>query len=169
MRRLFILLLTLLLSLAMVPVQANTPATPTASPVASPIAQDDCSGLETYFLDLADLVREDPALVTMRGVGFDALALSEAEANAVVADLDLLIPTVEALAVPAAAEGYHVAYLAMLIWYRDLAEHRDAASHQRLINNDRHLFGDLGLGVMQGQTACGVERWNAAYESAFPD
>jgi hypothetical protein len=87
----------------------------------------------------------------------------------VVLDLNLLIPSVEALTVPPAAEVYHDAYLAMLTWYRDLAEFRDPASHQRLINNDRHLFGDLGLGAQQGQLACGFERWNAAYEVAFPD
>jgi len=143
-------------------------ATPVASPVASPVAADACTGLESYFLALADLVTDDPALETMRGVGFDALALSEAEAAAVVLDLNLLIPDVDALPVPPAAEGYHVAYLAMLTWYRDLAEFRDPASHQRLINNDRHLFGDVGLGVQQGQMACGYERWNAAYDAAFP-
>lgn len=144
------------------------PATPSASPSASPVASDGCTGLESYFQTLASLVREDPALAILRGVGFDALALSEADANAVVADLNLLLPQVETMDVPLAADAYHTAYLAMLTWYRDLAEHRDPASHQRLINNDRHLFGNLGLGVMQGQMACGVERWNAAYEAAFP-
>ena len=144
-------------------------ATPAASPVASPVAVDACTGLEAYFLDLAGLVTNDPALTTMRGVGFDALALDDDEAAAVVLDLDLLIPAVEALTVPPAADDYHIAYLAMLAWYRDLAEFRDPASHQRLINNDRHLFGDLGLGVQQGQVTCGFERWNAAYDLAFPD
>ena len=148
---------------------SGQPATPPATPVASPMTDDGCGSLETYFLTLADLVREDPGLATMRSVGFDALALSETEANAVVADLNLLIPAVESIDTPPAARNYHIAYLAMLTWYRDLAEHRDPASHQRLINNDRHLFGDLGLGVMQGQMACGVERWDLAYETAFPD
>jgi hypothetical protein len=144
------------------------PASPAASPVASPAAEDGCAGLEAYFLGLADLVREDPALALLRAVGFDALALTADEAAAVVSDLDLLIPRVAALDVPAAASAYHTAYLAMLTWYRDLSAHRDPASHQRLINNDRHLFGDVGLGVQQGQAACGVERWNAAYDQAFP-
>ncbi len=162
------ILLSVLLALTLVSVQAQAPATPTASPAASPVADDDCTGLEAYFLALADLVRDDPALLTLRSVGFDALALSEADANAVVADLNRLIPVVEVMHVPAAARSYHTAYVAMLTWYRDLAAHRDAASHQRLINNDRHLFGDLGLGVMQGQLACGVARWNGAYEAAFP-
>ena len=159
------LLLSLHLGAASVSAQ---PATPAATPVASPVATDACTGLEIYFLSLASLVVDDPALATMRSVGFDALALSENEAVAVVEDLDLLIPTIEAMTVPPAAAGYHRAYVAMLTWYRDLAEFRDPASHQRLINNDRHLFGDLGLGVQQGQQACGYERWNAAFDAAFP-
>jgi hypothetical protein len=163
---LFCLVLSLVLSAGSV---SGKRATPAASPVASPVAIDDCTGLEAYFLNLAGLITDDPALTTMRSVGFDALALGEEEAAAVVMDLELLIPAVEALAVPPAAEGYHVAYVAMLTWYRDLAEFRDPASHQLLINNDRHLFGDLGLGVRQGQVACGYERWNAAYDDAFPN
>lgn len=171
--RRFVTLVMVLTCLLIVPVSARhatleTEATPFASPVASPVVDDDCSGLERYFLELAALVQTDAGLETMRSVGFDSLALSNEEAAAVVTDLNLLLPAVSALSVPPAAMIYHEAYLAMLTWYRDLAEFRDPASHQRLINNDRYLFGDIGVGVQQGQIACGFERWNDAYDHAFP-
>ena len=171
MRRLFpiLILLCAMLASTLHLTQAQPAATPGASPAASPVAEDGCAGLEGYFLTLADVVRDDAALATLRSVGFDALALSQSDADAVVTDLNRLLADVEAMDVPPAAGSYHTAYLAILTWYRDLAQHRDPASHQRLINNDRHLFGNVGLGVMQGQQACGVERWNAAYEAAFPE
>ena len=96
------------------------------------------------------------------------LALDDDEAAAVVLDLDLLIPAVETSPCPR-----RLTTITLPTWPcwpgSRLAEFRDPASHQRLINNDRHLFGDLGLGVQQGQVTCGFERWNAAYDLAFPD
>jgi hypothetical protein len=168
MRRSFIFLSLSACLLATTGAMAQHSATPTASPVASPVAEDPCAGLEPYLLSLAALTGNDPALTTLREVGFDALALSSEEADAVVADLSLLISQVESLETPAAASGYQRAYLAMLGWYRDLAQFRDPASHQRLINNDRQLFANLGIAVQQGQVACGYERWNDAFETAFP-
>lgn len=167
--RMLIPLGALLLVISLVPARANDAATPTASPMASPVAlANDCDGLEAYFLALATLVRDDPGLARMRAARFDALALPAADAALVVEDLNRLLPQVMAMPVPPAVRTYHDAYLAMLTWYRDLAEHRDPVSHQRLINNDRQLFGNLGIGMQQGQLACGGERWNAAYEAAFP-
>lgn len=144
-------------------------ATPDASPQASPVAiATGCDGLPAYFQQLAELTRENDGLVIMRGAGFDALALSDAEATTVVAALDALIPELEAVTPPEPATAYHQAYLEMMAWYRALAADRDAASHQRLINDDRRLFSLMGLAIQNGQAECGYAAWNDAREAAFP-
>lgn len=148
---------------ALVPARLAAQATPTASPVAT----TGCEGLPSYFAELAGLTLEHEGLVLLRGTGYDALALTANEAATVVASLDALIPQLEAMTPPAPAVAYHGAYLEMMAWYRALAAYRDAASHQRLINDDRRLFGLMGLAIQSGQAECGYEAWNSARDAAF--
>lgn len=144
-------------------------ATPVASPQASPVAIDDgCAGLGVYVKGLADLTLDNEGLVILREVGFDALALSADDAVTVVASIDRLLPELRRIAPPEAARPYHSAYLEVMAWYRNLAADRDEASHQRLINQDRRLFGLMGLAIQSGQLACGYDTWTNAYEAAFP-
>ena len=149
--------------------QSTPEASPQASPPSEPVAgSNGCDGLGAYFQQLADLTLDHEGLVIMREAGFDALVLSADDAAAVVTSLEVLIPELEGMKPPAPAIPYHRAYLEMMAWYRDLAAYRDEASHQRLINNDRHLFSIMGLAIQSGQSACGYDAWNDAREAAFP-
>jgi hypothetical protein len=145
--------------------QATPPATPAASPVASSTG---CDQLGAYFQALADLTLENEGLAIMRDSTFDALALSDDEAAAVVTAVDAVVPLIEALEVPDPALDYQAAQLAMLAWYRALAENRDPMVHQQLINQDRQVFSAMGRAVQIGQSICGFESWNDARENAFP-
>lgn len=148
---------------------AASAQTPMASPEASPVAiGTGCAELSGWFQDLAAMIAGNQGLALMQSVDFDALALTEDDATLVVTSLNTLIPEVEALTPPAPAAAYHRAYLGMLGWYRDLAENRDSAAHQRLINNDRTLFAQMGQAVYLGQATCGTTTWNDAWSAAFP-
>ena len=143
-------------------------ATPTASPAASPIATTGCEGLGHYFQHLADLTLDNEGLRILREAEFAILTLSEDDAATVIASLNELIPSVEAMPVPEPARDYHAVYVEMLGWYRAMATDRTAAAYQRLINEDRRLFSDMGKAILAGQTACGFATWNESREAAFP-
>lgn len=149
-------------------------ATPSVSqeiPAATPsviAAGNGCEALGLYFQNLADLVIPNDGLITLETVDHDVLALTGAQATAVVTSLDALIPRLQAITPPAAAAAYHIAYIDLIEWYRDMAATRDLLSHQRLINGDKRILPAIGRGVYLGQSACGADAWNAALERAFP-
>lgn len=143
--------------------------TPEASPSASPVAgQPGCAGLEDWFQSLAAAINGNEGLAIMQHAAYDPLALSGEDAATAVDALDELIATVEALTPPEPAVAYHLAYLDLLAWYRDLAANTDDLAHQQIINHDRALFGTLGQAVYSGQIACGYDVWNSAWKAAFP-
>jgi hypothetical protein len=163
-RRLALVILAVTLTFATAAAQ-----TPEASPVPSPVAfTGGCEDLEPYFLHLASLIRDNEGLALMKAVAFDALALSEEDAETVATSIDDLIARVREVSPPEPAAQYQQAYLAMLTWYRDLAANRDPMAHQQLINNDRRLFAQIGIAVQQGQSACGATAWTDAWQAAFP-
>ena len=167
-----VVLFTLLLALAgTTPVIAST-GTPIANPVASPASPPaatgtGCDRLVSYFRQLAALIEDNDGLAILRTVNNDVLALSETQATTVVASLDDLIPRVRAITPPAPATAYHKAYVDYLAWYRDLAAHRDPASHQRLINADKRIVPAIGRAAFTGQAICGADVWNDAQQESF--
>ncbi len=144
-------------------------ATPMASPVASPVVETGCTALGPYFLELADFVRDNEGLRLLRAAGFDALALSDADAELAVTSLDELIAGIRAIAPPHPAATWHSAYVDQIVWYRAMAATRDPLTLQSIINDDRRLFGNLGRGLLEGQSACGYAVWNDAWKAAFGD
>lgn len=131
-------------------------------------AGDGCKALGPYFQQLAELVTSNDGLITLGTVDHDVLALTGAQATDVVTSLDDLIPRLQAITPPAAAAAYHIAYIDLIEWYRDMAATRDLLSHQRLINGDRRILPAIGRGVYLGQSICGAHVWNAAQQAAFP-
>jgi hypothetical protein len=143
--------------------------TPVASPIAAPTSLGSgCDQLGSYFKQLAKLAAENEGLSILGKVNNDALALTTAQATRVANSLDDLIAALKAVTPPPAAKTYHLAYIDFITWYRDLALHRDAASHQRLINADKRIFPALGRGISAGQAICGADVWNDAQRAAFP-
>ena len=142
-------------------------ATPEASPMASPVAGNGCAALGPYFLGIAELTSTNEGLLLLDAHAFDTLALTDPEATTVIAGLDELIASIEAIQPPAPAADYQRAYVAMLTWYRAMTANRDSLDHQRLINNDRQLFAQMGRAILAGQSTCGYDVWNAAWEEAF--
>jgi len=138
-----------------------------ATPSASPVAVTECEALGPYFMSVAALVEDNEGLALLREDGFDPLALSDADAERVVASLDALIAAVAAIDAPLPARAWHAAYLDLLGWYRDLIATRDPLALQAIINNDRQLFGNLGMAQLAGQSACGYAAWTEAWEAAF--
>ncbi|HEU0163647.1 MAG TPA: hypothetical protein VFQ54_01310 [Thermomicrobiales bacterium] len=143
--------------------------TPAASPITVPtVTGNGCDQLGSYFKQLAKLTAENDGLTILATVNNDALALTSAKAAEVARSLDDLIAELKAVTPPTAAKTYHLAYIDFITWYRDLALHRDAAAHQRLINADKRIFPALGRGISAGQAICGADAWNAAQQAAFP-
>ena len=142
-------------------------ATPEASPAASPVAVIGCDALGHYFLKVAALVEANEGLALLREDGFDPIALSDADAELVVESLDDLIAEVAAIDAPEPARAWHAAYLDLLGWYRDLAATEDPLALQAIVNNDRQLFGNLGMAQLAGQAACGYDAWTDAWKAAF--
>ncbi|MGB3305894.1 MAG: hypothetical protein WBA63_06895 [Thermomicrobiales bacterium] len=150
-----------------IPITAST-GTPIATPDASPAAAGNgCDQLVPYFRQLAALIEGNDGLAILRTVNNDVLALSETQAATVVASLDELIPHVRAITPPAPATAYHQAFVDYLAWYRDLAAHRDPASHQRLINADKRIVPAIGRAAFTGQAICGADVWNNAQQASF--
>jgi hypothetical protein len=164
-RHLIALLGGVLLLAQSVPVAGQ--ATPGATPAASPIAVAGCDALAPYFQSVATLVEDNEGLALIREYGFNPLALSDADAAHVVESLDALIVAVAAIQPPEPARAWHGAYVALLAWYRDLAATEDPLALQAIINNDRQLFGNLGMAQLEGQSVCGYAVWTDAWEAAF--
>lgn len=143
-------------------------STPEASPAASPIAANGCDRLGAYFQALADLVLANDGMQLIPGSASSIASLSEEERVRVAAALTELLPALQQIEPPAPAVRYHVAYISLITWYRDLAGADDPASWQRLINNDRQVARDMGQGTFFGQATCGAAVWDNAREAAFP-
>lgn len=172
LRRIIVLIALGIVIAGTAPVLASA-GTPIASAIATPAASpattgNGCDQLVPYFRQLAALIQPNEGLAILRTVNNDVLALSEAQAATVVASLDELIPRVQATTPPAPAIAYHKAYVDYLTWYRDMAAHRDPASHQRLINADKRIVPAIGRAAFTGQAICGADVWNNAQQASFP-
>ncbi|MGI8483882.1 MAG: hypothetical protein ACR2OU_06430 [Thermomicrobiales bacterium] len=147
--------------------EVSREASPSVSPAATP-AGNGCDALEPYFQQMADLILPNEGLAILKTVNNDVLALTGTQATNVITSLDDLIRRVRAITPPPAVSAYHLAYIDLVEWYRDMTATRDLLSHQRLINGDKRIVPAIGRAVHTGQTTCGAGVWNAAREAAFP-
>ena len=145
---------------------SGAPPAATPFPEASPVAADPCAALAPFFEQVATLAADNEGLAIMQRAGHDVLALGDDEAVTVVTELDALIASIDGIDAPEPARAWQAAYLALLRWYRDMAASRDPLALQRIINNDRRLFGNLSTAQLQGQQAC-PKTWDSAWSAAF--
>ncbi|MGC4193078.1 MAG: hypothetical protein QM589_18175 [Thermomicrobiales bacterium] len=125
-----------------------------------------CDRLPAYFGAANALIADNMGLAILETVDRDVLALTDEQADDVVASLDSLLSDWDALMPPPAAQEWHDANRDLFAWYRDMAANRGHLDHQRLINGDRTIVPALGRATFAGQQACGYERWNDALTTA---
>lgn len=147
--------------------EASREVSPSASSAATPPGNG-CDALGPYFQQMADLILPNEGLAMLKTVNNDVLALTATQATRVITSLDDLIRRAQAITPPLAASAYHVAYIDLIDWYRDMTATRDLLSHQRLINGDKRIVPAIGRAIFLGQTTCGTDVWNAAREAAVP-
>ncbi|MGI8483259.1 MAG: hypothetical protein ACR2OU_03235 [Thermomicrobiales bacterium] len=152
---------------ATAPTEASRDASRPASPATTPTGNG-CDMLGPYFQQMADLILPNEGLAILKTVNNDVLALTTTQAATVITSLDGLIRQAKAITPPPAAGAYHLAYLDLITWYRDMTTTRDLLTHQRLINGDKRIVPAIGRGIHLGQTTCGANVWNAARDAAFP-
>lgn len=145
---------------------ATRETSPSASPAATP-AGNGCDVLRPYFQQMANLILPNEGLAILKAVNNDVLALTGTQATNVITSLDDLVRRARAITPPPAASAYHLAYIDLIEWYRDMTATRDLPSHQRLINGDKRIVPAIGRAVHTGQITCGADVWNDAREAAI--
>ncbi|MGB3328958.1 MAG: hypothetical protein WBA46_08405 [Thermomicrobiales bacterium] len=159
--RMTVLVVVVLVS-ALVPAASMRVDAATPPARGTPVAAPGCDVLPAYFAAANALTAANEGLATLKTVNRDVQALSDAQAEAVVASLDGLLAAWDRLTPPPAARAWHDAYRDLFAWYREMAANRAHLDHQRLINGDRTIVPAIGRAVASGQATCGYGAWNAA-------
>lgn len=159
----FVLMLFMLAGLV------NPLATPVATPSASPIAELPCDGIVKYFGDIGELLRANEGYVAVRVNPAGTFGLPSHETKRIARSLDELTADLDSIEPPGAAELFHIALIDQIGWYHQLVTATDLTTHQRIINRDKKLLPGMSRAMLAGQSACGYDVWNDAYNLAFGD
>ena len=157
--------LALITALMAVTASISVPSTPEASPV----SEFGCGDLNAYFLNLAELTSKNEGFLTITSNPTGAFGLPADEVASVSESLRQLIDDLSDIEPPEAASLYHQAFVGQITWYFDLVTAPDFATYQRIVNRDRQLVPAISRAIFAGQSACGSEVWNDAYDQAFGD